>query len=218
MEKKTRIVIVDDLPILREGLELLLSRDRSISIVGQASNGKEALDIIEKEPPDVVVADIQMPVMDGIELCKRVRELYSEVHVVAFTMYGDDSLIVDMLEAGAKGYVLKSTSKEELLDAIKAVQTRGTYFCNATTPRMARLIAGSKVNPFRKHEDAKFTAKELEIIQLICQEYSSKQIAPMLDLSQRTVENYRNSILEKTGAKNMIGIAIYAIRNGLYKL
>jgi DNA-binding NarL/FixJ family response regulator len=186
--------------------------------VGEAENGKELLEVAAKYQPDVVITDIKMPVMDGIEVCKNIKRKFPDMMVIALSMFNDDNLIVDMLEAGARGYLLKNTNKSELLQAVKAVYGGSTYYCMATSGKLAKMIAESKFNPYRNHPVQKFTSREMEIIKLICEQQTNKEIATALNLSIRTVESHREKIQEKADAKNSIGIAIYAIRHNLYEI
>lgn len=216
MKGQIQIVIADDHPIFLEGMHLLLEKQEELKILGQAGNGKELLKIVGREKPDVVITDIEMPLMNGIEATKEIKKEFPGIGVIGLTMYQDEHLIVDMLEAGANGYLLKSTTKEELIQAAQSVYEGKNYFCNNTTMRLSQMIAKSKtVQQPVKNE---FSQKESEIIQLICEQYASKEIADKTNLTLRTVEKYRDKIMEKTGARNMVGIVIYAIRNGIYEM
>lgn len=215
MKQAIKIVIADDYPMFLEGIQLLLEKQDNIEIVGEAGNGKELLEVVKQAQPDVVITDIEMPVMNGIEATAELKKNFPGTGVIALTMYGDEHLIVDMLEAGANGYLLKKTTKQELKEAIKAVHEGANYFCNSTTMRLSKMVAQSKAQ--QGIPKIEFPEKELEIIKLICEQYASKEIADKTSLTQRTVEKYRDNIMEKTGAKNMVGIVIYAIRNGIYK-
>jgi DNA-binding NarL/FixJ family response regulator len=159
-----------------------------------------------------------MPVMDGIASTKIVSEKYPSVNIIALSMFDQDNLIIDMLEAGAKGYLLKNADKKEILEAIKSVYNNKPYYCRTTSAKLAKLISKSKFNPYNKNEKPIFSAKEIEIIQLICQENTNKEIGIKLFLSPRTVEGYRLKILEKMNVKSTAGIVIYAVKNGLYTL
>ena len=194
----------------------MLGMENSILLSGEAENGKELLKVVEDLLPDVVITDIEMPVMNGIEATEKIKEKWPGTGVIALTMFGEDHLIVDMLEAGASGYLLKSTRKEELVEAIKAVNEGGTYFCNTTSMRLSKMIAQSKARV--EKEKASFTEKEIEIIRLICEQYASKEIADKTNLTHRTVEKYRDNIMQKTKARNMAGIVVYAIRHGMYEV
>lgn len=211
-----RIIIADDHDIFRDGFKLLLKDQDELELVGEASNGRQLLEAIGTCRPDVVITDINMPIIDGVEAAKHIKEKHPEVGIIALTNFNDDSLIVDMLEAGARGYLLKNTNKNELLTAARAVFAGESYYCTATSTKLTKMIAESKFNPYKSHPRIRFTERELEIIRLICQEYTNKEIAAAIHLSVRTVESYRENIQEKTGAKNTVGIVVYAIRHKIY--
>lgn len=211
------VLIADDLLMFREGLCLLLANRDDIRIAGEADNGLEAFRLAQELKPDVVITDIQMPEMNGIELTRELKALYPQLPVIALTMFKEDHLIVDMLEAGARGYLLKNANKEKLVEAIKSVHEGGWYYCDSTSLKLSKLIAGSKTEGLALPEPGKFTETEVQIIQLVCQQLTSKEIAARVFLGGRTVESYRHKIFEKMGVKNMAGLVIYAIRSGLFK-
>ena len=215
MKGRINIIIADDYPMFREGIQLLLEQEKDIVIVGEASNGNELIKIAGETQPDVIITDIEMPVVNGIEATKDITDKFPQIKVIALTMFGDEHLIVDMLEAGAKGYLLKNTKKAELTEAIKIVHEGGIYFCNGTSMKLSKMIARTKIGG--KNKEVQFSEKETEIIKLICEQYASKQIASMTNLTERTVEKYRDHIMRKTGAINVVGIVIYAIRKGIFK-
>lgn len=211
-------MIADDVELFRNGLKVLLQQQDEIEMVGEAANGLELLHTLKTIQPDVVITDIEMPKMSGIDVTKRIKAEYPNIPVIALTMFNENHLLAEMLEAGASGYLLKSTSKEELLEGIKAVVAGGLFFCNTTSMKLLKIVAATSIKDFPAHEAEKFSEKEIEIIQLICQEYSSKQIGPQLHLSSKTVQNYRIKIMEKTGAKNIAGLVVYAIKHGLFRM
>lgn len=213
-----RLLIADDHEMLREGFHTMLRKHKEIEIAGEASNGIELLELAEKLKPDVIITDIKMPKMDGIEATRILSDKYPQIGIIAFTMYEEESLIVDMLEAGAQGYLLKSASKTEILEAINAILDQKSYYCRETTSKLAQLIAKSKFNPHKKFPQQVFNKREKDIIRLICEELSNKEIATQLNLSIRTVEGYREKIQEKMQVKNTAGIVVYAIRKGIYKI
>jgi DNA-binding NarL/FixJ family response regulator len=213
-----RVAIADDHEFFRDGFKGLFKKQQDLELVGEAGNGKELLELVTRLQTDVVITDIKMPEMDGIEVCKQIRKKFPRIKVIALSMFNDEDLIVDMLEAGATGYLLKNTNKNEVITATRAVYEGQTYYCNATSDQLAKMIADSKFNPYRNHPVPKFTARETEIINLICKQHSSKEIAGLLDLSIRTVESHRENIQEKTGAKNSIGIVIYAIKHHIVQI
>lgn len=195
---------------------MLLAHEESIRIVGEASDGHEAFRLIADAKPDVVVTDIQMPKMDGIELTRELKQSYPNIPVIALTQFKEDHLIVEMLEAGAKGYLLKSSNKENLMEAIQAVHAGGWFYCDSTSLKLAKMIAASKVKVPTLPENVAFNDTEIQIIRLICQQLSTREIAAAVHLGERTVESYRHKIFDKTGVRNMAGLAIYAVRNGLF--
>lgn len=159
-----------------------------------------------------------MPLMDGIEATRIIVNKHPDIGIIAFTVFEDESLIVAMLEAGAQGYLLKSAGKDEILEAIHEVQDHNTYYCRQTTARLAKVIAKSNFNPHKRFPQAVFNEKEIEIIRLICEGFSNKDIALKLNLSIRTVEGYREKIQEKMKVKNTAGIVVYAIKKSIYKI
>ncbi|HEY0433043.1 MAG TPA: response regulator transcription factor [Chitinophagaceae bacterium] len=213
-----RIVIADDHEIFREGMEVLLKKQPEMELVGDASNGRQLIDIIPRLSPDIVLTDIKMPVMDGLEAARIIHDKYPHIGIIALSMFEDENLIVDMLEAGAKGYLIKNAHKSEVVAAILSVYNQESYFCNHTSMKLARLIGRSRFNLSKDPVRAVFTTKEREVIGLICAEYSNKEIGAKLNLSPRTIEGYREKILEKMNVKNSAGIVVYAIKHGIYKL
>ena len=212
-----RIALADDHAIFREGFKVLLKNQEILQLVGEAEDGKEMLEVISHQKPDIAIVDIKMPVMDGIATCRQIRKKFPDIKVIALSMFNDDNLIVDMLEAGASGYLLKNTNKAELLQAAKVVHEGGTYFCNATSSRLTKMIGDSKFNPYRNQPAIKFSEREIAVMKLICEQKATKEMAEILGLSIRTVETHRQNVQEKIGAKNMVGVAIYAIKQGIYE-
>lgn len=213
-----RIVLADDHELIVKGFQLMLSRQSDIEMVADAANGRDLVEAVKKHQPDIVVADIQMPVMDGIQACRAIKEEHPHIEVIALSTFGDDHYVIDMLEAGARGYLLKNTSKPELLEAIKSVYEGDMYFSKNISNNFLRLISKSSYNPFKEKKKVEFNEREMEVITLMCQELSNKEIADKMDLSIRTIEGYRERIFEKTGARNIAGVVIYAIKNGLYRI
>jgi DNA-binding NarL/FixJ family response regulator len=216
MKQPVRILIADDHELIRKGFSVLLKKQTDLSIVGEAANGEELVELQKHHKAEIVITDIQMPGMGGIEATRQILAQFPETGIIALTMFNEDSLIIDMLEAGARGYILKNTTREELIEAIEIVHEGGSYFCNETSKKLTNLIASSRIS-FLKNNQPQLNSKEIEIVKLICKEYSSKQIAAQLGHTTRTVENYREKIQEKIGAKNMVGIAVYAMKNNIYK-
>jgi len=213
-----RVVTADDHEIFREGLEVLFKKQNDIELAGEAVNGKQLVEITERLLPDIVLTDIKMPVMDGIQATKIITEKFPQVGVIALSMFEDENLIVDMLEAGARGYLIKNAHKHEVIAAIRAVYNQESYFCNHTSMKLAKLIGRSRFSLFKDNMRSEFSEKEKEVIQLICEEFSNKEISIKFHLSIRTIEGYREKILEKMKVKNSAGIVVYAIKHGIYRL
>ncbi|MBA2328782.1 MAG: response regulator transcription factor [Flavisolibacter sp.] len=213
-----KVLLADDHELFRDGFKMLIKKQQDIEIIGEAENGRELVNFAKELKPDVIVTDIKMPVLDGIEATKTLTKQFPGIGIIALSMFDDEFLIVDMLEAGAKGYLLKNAQKEEIFEAIRSVYNNETYYCNKTSTRLAQMIAKSGFNPYHKKQRVDFSERELEIMRLICQEYSNKEIGEKLFISTRTVEGHRNKIQDKIKAKNMAGIIIYAVKHGIYKL
>ena len=212
-----KLLIADDHEIFRDGFKLMLTKYNEITLAGEASNGEELVELALKVEPDVIITDIKMPVMDGIEATKKIIEHFPDMGIIGLSMYDDDDLIVEMLEAGAKGYLIKNAGKEQITEAIKTVYNNDPYYCKTTSHKLTSMIAKSRFNPYKKAAKVEFTERELEIIEQICKEMTNKEIGDKLFLSVRTVEGHRLKILEKMNVKNTVGLVVYAIKNGLVK-
>jgi DNA-binding NarL/FixJ family response regulator len=212
-----RIVIADDHEIFRNGFKLLLQNQKEILLVGEAATGEELLKRVEEVMPDVVITDILMPQMNGIDACRAIRMQYPCLPVIALTTFNDEHFVIDMLHAGATGYLLKNTNKAELKLAIQTVREGKMYYSEAIAQMMVRLVAERKVLPGRIKAPVQFTERELSIMELICQQLTNKEIAAKLGLSVRTVESHREKIQEKTQSKNAAGIVLYVLKHNLLK-
>jgi DNA-binding NarL/FixJ family response regulator len=214
-----RLILADDHEIFRDGFKAMLKKQPLVELVGEASNGEELVELSRRLKPDIIVTDIKMPKMDGTEATRILSKELPSTGIIALSMIDEENLIVDMLEAGAKGYLLKNAHKDEIMEAIKSVSKDQIYYCAETSGKLAQMIARSNsIHPARKPKKPEFSQKEIAVIQCLCQEMSNKQIAETLDLSIRTIEGYRGTIQEKIGAKNSAGIVIYAIRNKIYQV
>jgi two-component system, NarL family, response regulator NreC len=211
-----RVVMADDHEIFRDGFKLMLSKNKDIQLVAEAENGRELVELVSLHSPDVVVTDIKMPIMDGIEATRVIKAKFPAISIIGLSMFDEDDLIIEMLDAGALGYLLKNADKDEVAAAIQAVFRGDHYYCRSTHAKMMQLIAKSRYNPYSKKEKITFTEKETEVIQLICQEYTNKEIADKLNASVRTVEGYRLRILERMQVKNTVGLVVYAIKHGIF--
>ncbi len=213
-----KIIIADDHEIFRDGFKLMLSKQKDIQLIGEAANGRELVELVNEHIPDLVITDIKMPIMDGIEAAKKIAAQFPDMGIIGLSMFDEDDLIIDMLEAGAKGYLLKNANKEQIIEAIKTVYNGDPYYCKTTSNKLTQMIAKSKFNPYRKKEVIEFSDREQEIITLVCQELTNKEIADKLFLSSRTVEGHRLKIMEKMNVKNPVGLVVYALKHGLVKM
>ncbi len=211
-----KLVIADDHEIFRDGLRLMLQKQQEINLLGEAEDGKELIELVKHLQPDVVITDIKMPRMDGATAAQHISQHYPHIGIIALTMFDEDDLIVDMMEAGAKGYLLKNADKHEMIEAIKSVFNNEPYYCKHTSHKLAQMVARSKFNPFKQKARPEFSEREKEIIVHICDGLTNKEIAAKIFLSVRTIEGLRMKILEKMNVKNTAGIIIYAIKNDLY--
>lgn len=218
-ESVIKVVLADDHEIFRDGFRVMLKKHPGIDLIGEACDGNELIQQVRKLLPDVVVTDIKMPVLDGIQATQKLINEMPNLGVIALSMFDEENLIVDMMDAGAKGYLLKNADKKEIFAAIECVNKGNFYYCNHTSTKLVGMLSKSNHIAAKQIEEvAEFNKKELEVIQLVCKELSNKEIAEHLCLNLRTVEKYRERIHEKTGAKNVVGLVVYAIRHGLYKL
>ena len=214
---KISVVVADDHEIFRQGFKAMISRYEDLEVIGEAENGRELIELVANLQPDLVFVDIKMPVMDGIDATREITTLETGTRVIALSMFSDDVYVVDMLQAGASGYVLKNAHYDELVKASRVVMNGGHYFCNDASEKIHTFLKIHAVNSLKKVQDPVLTEREIEIIKLICEQLTSKEIASALGLSQRTVDTYRDVIQRKTKSKNMAGIVLYAVKYGLYK-
>lgn len=200
-----KIYIVDDHQMLIDGLKALLSDEKHISLVGENTSAKVALKEVGEYRPDIVLTDINMPEMDGIELTREIKKQQPEVKVIALSMYGERETISDMLKAGVSAYILKNTGKQELLKAIEKVASGGTFFSDEVSAEMMRTY------PEQAAKEISLSQREIEVIELIAQEYTNARIAEALFISERTVETHRKNIFRKTDTKSVIGLLKYCV-------
>ncbi len=212
---KIKVAIADDSVIFREGLKVSLNPDKHFDITIEAGNGRELLTGIEKSPPHVVLMDLKMPVMDGMEATKAIKKRYPDIKVLAVTMYEDENFIIHLMESGANGYLLKNTEPEEIRKAIYTVHENGYYFNDlVSNTLLKKVVAKPQIKPtFNK--SIEFTDRELEVLRGICNEKTSTEIGETIFLSPRSVEGIRQHLLEKIGVRNTAGLVMFAVKNGL---
>ncbi len=212
-------IIADDHDVYIEGLKTLLGTTQDIQVVGEALNGEELVAKVKKLNPDIVLTDITMPVMNGIDATREIISFNPAIGVIALSVSNDEGSVVDMLEAGALGYLLKNSNKNEVVEAIHTVYKGNSYYCRNTSTRLTRIISKTKINnPYKNKQQPLFNEKELKIIELICQEKTNREIADEVFLSYRTVEAWKVKIQEKINVKSSTGVVIYAIKTGIYRI
>jgi len=213
--KKIKIAIADDYKIFREGLKVGLSGDENLQVMLEADNGEDLLTAMSEDMPHVIVMDLKMPVMDGMEATKIIRKKFAQVKVLVVTMYEDDKFIIHLMENGANGYLLKNADPEEIKRAIYAVHENGYYFNDLVNKALLKkLILKGNLKP-TFNENVEFTERELEVLKLICQEKTAAEIGKEIFLSPRSVEGIRQRLIEKIGVRNTAGIVMFAVKNGL---
>ena len=211
-----RLALADDQALFRRGLAMLLRDMSDVRVTFECANGEELLQGLRNNPVDIVLLDLEMPEMDGMEAMKLIRRDHPEVKVIVLSMHGEEKFIVHLMELGANGYVVKTAEPDEIENAVRAVATSGYHFSEMVGRVMLQgLVNKEKLRPTFNEVEA-LTEREQEVLRLICQELTTTEIAGKLFLSPRTVEGHRNNILLKTGARNTAGIVVYAMTKGLF--
>jgi len=210
----TKIIIADDHQMFIDGLKSLLNTNNQLEIVGEANNGKQLLELLANTPSDIVLMDVNMPEMDGVEATKQLAQHYPHIKVLMLTMFNTRDYIEKLLKAGAHGYILKNTGKEELFEAIEKVMAGESYFSKEVTERIMEGLQRKKTiekDPMM----VELTDREKEVLKLIVQEMTSNEIAEKLFISFHTVETHRKNLISKLGVKNIAGLVKYAFQQGL---
>lgn len=211
-----KLALADDQALFRRGMAMLLRDMPDVQVVFECSNGEELLTGLNGNDIDIVLLDLEMPVMDGMETMKRMRAEHPSVKVIVLSMHHEEKFIVHLMELGANGYVVKTAEPDEIENAVRAVATSGYHFSEMVSRVMLHgLVKKEKLKPTFSDVEP-LTERELEVLRLICQELTTTEIAGKLFLSPRTVEGHRNNILLKIGARNTAGIVVYAMSKGLY--
>lgn len=209
---KINIVITDDHKLFRKGIIALLSDFDFIGNINEASNGSELLELLSKMEvlPDVILLDIRMPVMDGVEAHQKISVLYPGIKVIVLTMEDDEQYILHLISEGVNGYLLKNVDPDEMELAILKVLRNGYYFSDDISAKVIRNLKKKEKTETVFNPD--FTERELQALELICKEYSNAEIAKAMDISIRTAEGYRLKLVEKSGAKNIAGLVVLALK------
>lgn len=215
MSNRIRVLIADDHSIVRSGLRLLLESEPNIDVVGEALEGNEAINLVEKLLPDIVLMDITMPGMDGLEATRRIKNLWPQIKVLVLTMHRSDEYFFEMLKSGASGYILKGAESSDLIQAIRVV-ARGEVFLY---PTMAQKLVKDYLNftQWSDKTESFLSGREKEILLLMCEGFSSKEIAEKLVISPSTVHSHRSNIMAKLGLNSRYELIQYARQSGLIK-
>jgi DNA-binding NarL/FixJ family response regulator len=211
-----RVLICDDQTVVREGLAAILSTDDEIEVVGLACNGEEALALAATDRPDVVLMDLNMPVMNGVQATQRLRRSYPDVSVLVLTTYADEAWVIDAIRAGAAGYLLKDTRRDDLVAAIKGTAEGKSFLDPAVAGKLMRqMVAEPAARPVAVGQVEALSERELEVLRLLAQGYSNPEIAQKLHLAAGTVRNYVSTILQKLGVGDRTQAAVVALQRGL---
>ena len=219
MSLKIKLAIADDHVLFRKGIARILQQSDYLDIILEAGNGQELLELMKNNVPDVILMDLQMPVLDGIKATEHVKLHYPAVKVVVLSMHDEDNFVTHLMELGANGYLLKDADPDEVERAIRIVHEEDYYYGEFLTKVMHRRMLNKHV----KRESSRLTLsnvhlseREIEILKFICEGLTNAEIAERLFISPRTVDGHRQRIMEKVGAKNTAGLVVYAVKNDLY--
>ncbi len=210
-----RVLVADDHTMIRSGLRHLLEREPGIEVVGEAADGREALDAVEHLLPDVVMLDIAMPKLNGIDVCRHIAAKQPKTSVIILSMHSDEAYVLKALKAGARGYLLKDSAESDIVNAVRAVSNGKAYF----SPEISRMLVDDYIRQLqlRGVEDSYelLSTREREIFQLLAEGRSNKEISAMLNVSPYTVETHRGNIFEKLNLHSLPELILYAVRKGV---
>ncbi len=211
--KKISVLLVDDHTVVRQGLRALLQAEEDIEVAGEAENGRQAVAMARKEPPDVIVMDVAMPLLNGLEATRQILKGQTHTKILVLTSYGDDDCVSQLMKAGAAGYLIKQTAANELLKAIREVHRGNAFF----SPAIAKRLRDQCRDAFStgKGTTGDLTSREAEVLQLIAEGFSNKQIAGELGISIKTVEKHRQQVMNKLNIHDVAGLTRYAISKGM---
>jgi DNA-binding NarL/FixJ family response regulator len=212
------VMIVDDHVLYRAGVKTALSSKKDIKIIAEADNGAHLLSMLKGIQPDVILLDIQMPIMDGIATLPEVKKLYPNIKIIMLTLLDDQSMITKLMELGANSYLVKTSDAEVIYEAIKTCHQQEFYFNALTNKALLNNLRqkNNMASPFKlQQEDATLNDKEITILRLMCEEKSTREIAEAVELSPRTIEAIRDKLKLKTGAKSTAGLIMFAVKNKL---
>ncbi len=213
--KPIKIAIADDYTIYRDGLKIGLTQDENLEVMLEAGDGEDLIKGIETNMPDVIIMDLKMPVMDGMEATKHIKKKYPDIKILVVTMYDDEKFVIHLMEIGANGYLLKNAEAEEIRKAIYSVHETGYYFNNiVSNALLKKLVIKGNIKPSFK-EGVELTEREQDVLKLICAEKTANEMGKQLFLSPRSVEGIRQRLIDKVGVRNTAGLVMFAVKNGI---
>jgi len=212
---KINIAIADDYKIFREGVKKCIAGDKALHVILEADNGEDLINSFWNPLPDVIIMDLKMPIMDGMEATQIIRKKHPSIKVLVVTMYDDDKFIIHLMEIGANGYLLKNAEPDEIRKAIYSVHENGYYFNDLVNKALLKkLVIKANLKPSFK-QDVDLTEREMEVLKLICEEKTATEIAKEIFLSPRSVEGIRQRLIDKIGVRNTAGLVMFAVKNQL---
>ena len=219
MNEKIRILLVDDHNVIRHGLRLLIEACADMEVVGEAENGREAVELAEKLKPDIVILDIVMPMLNGVETTRQLLRTVPNTRVLVLSSYSEHDRVEQLIEAGASGYVVKQSAGDELLNAVRQIQQGGAFL----SPAVCKGVMDEFRHAIRRKraasgEESRLTSREVEVLQLVAEGYANKQIADMLGISIKTAEKHRQELMNKLNIHETASLTRYAVAQGLVEL
>ena len=213
-DRAIRVAIADDHALFRAGVKTAMAVKKDIELIAEADNGMQLLNLLKHVDVDVILLDIQMPIMDGIQTLPEIRKLKPDAKVIILSMHNDHSMISKLMEIGAHSYLTKNSDSETIYQAIKTCYEQEFFFNELTNKALLTGIR-TKRNDIVGPQDVNLSDKEMRVLKLMCEEKTTKEIADIVDISPRTVEAIRDKLKTKTGAKSMAGLVMYAVKNGI---
>ncbi|HEX6193216.1 MAG TPA: response regulator transcription factor [Chitinophagaceae bacterium] len=214
MNRPIKVAIADDHALFRAGVRTSLMGRKDVELIAEADNGMQLLNLLKHIEPDVILLDIQMPIMDGIQTLPEIRKLYPHIKVIILSMHNDHSMISKLMEIGANSYLTKNSDSENIYQAIKTCYEQEFYFNELTNKALLSGLRTKRTEPGSPQE-INLSDKEITILKLMCEEKTTKEIADIVEISPRTVEAIRDKLKTKTGAKSMAGLVMYALKSGI---